>query len=196
VANTPSVELFINGISRGQSSAPSDRYLFAFPDIEWEPGTLEAVGYDSAVVSEGVAVTRHELTTAGEPAAIRLTPTLGPSGLQADGADIAMFDVEVVDANGQRCPTDEARIDFAMSGPGIWRGGYNSGVVGSINQTNLLTEAGVNRVFVRTTLTPGTITVTATRDGLTPGAASVSSSAIPVCRRRCSASCSTGHRCW
>lgn len=180
VANTPSVELFVNGISRGQSSTPRDRYLFAFPDIDWEPGTIEAVGYDSAVVSSGVAVTRHELTTAGEPAAIRLTPTLGPSGLQADGADIAMFDVEVVDANGQHCPTDEARVDFAMSGPGIWRGGYNSGVVGSINQTNLLTEAGVNRVFVRSTLTPGTITVTATRDGLTSGTASVTSSAIPV----------------
>jgi hypothetical protein len=31
-------------------------------------------------------------------------------------SDVAMFDVEVVDANGQRCPTDEARVDFAMSG--------------------------------------------------------------------------------
>jgi beta-galactosidase len=180
VANTPSVELFVNGISRGQSSTPTDRYLFAFPDIRWEPGTIEAVGYDSPDVSGGVAVTRHELTTAGAPAAIRLTPTVGPGGLQADGADVAMFDVEVVDSNGQRCPTDEARVDFAMSGPGIWRGGYNSGVVGSINQTNLLTEAGINRVFVRTTLTPGTITVTATRDGLTAATASVASSAVPV----------------
>ncbi len=52
--------------------------------------------------------------------------------------------------------------------------------MGSINQTSLLTEAGVNRVFVRTTLTPGTITVTATRDGLTPGTASVTSNAITV----------------
>jgi hypothetical protein len=50
--------------------------------------------------------------TAGEPAAMKLTPTVGPGGLQADGADVAMFDVEVVDANGQRCPTDKARVDF------------------------------------------------------------------------------------
>lgn len=180
VANTPSVELFVNGISRGKSSTPRDHYLFAFPDIGWEPGTIEAVGYDSPDVSVGVAVTRHELTTAGAPAAIRLTPTVGPSGLQADGADVAMFDVEVVDASGQRCPTDEARVDFALSGPGIWRGGYNSGVVGSINQTNLLTEAGINRVFVRSTLTPGTITLTATRPGLTTATASVTSIAIPA----------------
>jgi beta-galactosidase len=105
---------------------------------------------------------------------------VGPQGFQADGADVAMFDFEVVDSAGRRCPTDEARVDFTTTGPGIWRGGYNSGVVGSINKMNLLTEAGINRVFVRSTLAPGTITVTATRAGLTPATASVTSKAVTV----------------
>jgi beta-galactosidase len=176
VANTPSVELFVNGTSIGKSSTPTDTYLFSFPNVRWAAGTIKAVGYDRT----GAVVAQHQLQTAGTATAIKLTPTVGPAGFRADGADIAMFDIEVVDANGQRVPTDEARIDFTMTGPGIWRGGYNSGVLGSINKTNLLTEAGINRVFVRSTLTPGTITVTATRSGLTTATASVTSKAVAV----------------
>ena len=56
-------------------------------------------------------------TPPAPPTAIKLTAITGPSGLQADGADVALFDVEVVDANGQRCPTDEARIDFTTHRP-------------------------------------------------------------------------------
>jgi len=86
--------------------------------------------------------------------------------LQADGQDVAFFDVEVVDANGQRCPTDDARVDFTCSGPGIWRGGYNSGKTDSTNNLFLNTELGINRVFVRSTLTAGTIIVAASRSAL------------------------------
>jgi beta-galactosidase len=176
VANTPSVELFVNGASLGRSATPTDDYLFSFPNVAWAAGTIKAVGYNSA----GAAVATHTIETAGAPAALKLTPTVGPQGLQADGADVAMFDFEVVDSAGRRCPTDEARVDFTMTGPGVWRGGYNSGVVGSINKMNLLTEAGINRVFVRSTLAPGTITVTASRAGLTPATASVTSKAVTV----------------
>jgi len=111
-----------------------------------------------------------------------LTPTVDPNGgLKANGADVAMFDFEVLDANGLRCPTYEDTITFTMTGPAIWRGGYNSGVVGSTNKMTLLTEAGVNRVFVRSTLMPGTITVTATgKAGLTPDTATVTSRAMPI----------------
>ena len=176
IANTPSVELFINDKSVGKSSKPADTYVFSFPNVAWAAGSIKAVGYDAS----GAPACQHELKTAGAPAAIKLTPTVGPRGFLADGADVAMFDVEVVDADGQRCPTDEARIDFEMTGPGIWRGGYNTAVLNSTNNKYLLTEAGINRVFVRSTLTPGTITVTATRSGLTSATASVTSKAITV----------------
>jgi beta-galactosidase len=120
------------------------------------------------------------LKTVGAAVAIRLTPTVGPGGLQADGQDVAMFDVEVMDANGQRVSDDEARVDFAMTGPAIWRGGYNTAVLGSTNNKYLLTEAGINRVFLRSTLTAGDTTVTATRTGLTSGVATVTSKAVKV----------------
>jgi beta-galactosidase len=60
------------------------------------------------------------------------------------------------------------RVDFAITGPGIWQGGYNSGKIDSTNNLYLNTECGVNRVAVRATFSAGTITVTASRPGLKP----------------------------
>jgi beta-galactosidase len=161
ISNTKSVELIVNGKSVGVNSTPTNGYAFAFPDIEFAPGALKAIGRN-----DGKQAAQQELTTAGPPAQIRLTPTTGPQGLQADGEDVAMIDVEVLDAKGQRVPTDDARIDFTCDGPAIWRGGYNSGKTDSTNNLYLNTEDGINRVFVRSTFTGGTITVTAKREGL------------------------------
>jgi beta-galactosidase len=161
VANTDSVELFLNGESLGINSNPENGFVFAFPDVAFVPGTLKALGRNASKVTAA-----HELTTPGPPVAIRLFSTVGPRGLQADGQDAAFIDFEVVDAQGRRCPTDDARVDFTISGPGTWRGGYNSGKVDSTNNLYLNTECGINRVFVRSTLQAGTITVTASRHGL------------------------------
>jgi beta-galactosidase len=161
IANTQSVELFVNGKSHGVNTKPENGYTFSFPDVEFSPGSLRAIGRNG---NETVA--EQKLTTAGPPARIKLTPILGPGGLQADGADVALIDVEVIDARGQRCPTDDARIDFTCTGAGIWRGGYNSGKIDSTNNLYLNTELGINRVSIRSTLTPGTIMITANRTGL------------------------------
>jgi beta-galactosidase len=130
---------------------------------------------------DGRIVAQEQLETAGAPHALRLTVHTGPAGLQADGSDVALIDFEVVDAQGRRCPTDEARVDFAVTGPMIWRGGLNSALVNSTNNLYLNTECGINRVAIRSTLTPGAITVTATRDGLTP--ATVTLQSLPVAIR-------------
>jgi beta-galactosidase len=86
--------------------------------------------------------------------------------LQADGQDAALIDVEVLDAKGQRCPTDDDKVDFTIAGPGIWRGGYNSGKLDTTNNLYVNTECGINRVSVRSTFSAGTITVAASRPGL------------------------------
>jgi beta-galactosidase len=161
VANCESVELFVNGASLGVNTKPENGYVFAFPNVEFAPGNLKAVGRNA-----GKTVAEEELTTAGPSAEIRLTPIVGPQGFMADGQDVALIDVEVVDAAGQRVTTDDARVDFTISGPGIWRGGYNSGKIDSTNNLFLNTEDGINRVSVRSTLAAGTITVTAQRAGL------------------------------
>jgi beta-galactosidase len=154
---------------------PESGWIFAFPGITFAPGSLKAIGKDGATIAA-----QQELTTAGPAAAIKLTPIVGPKGLQADGEDVVLIDFEVVDAKGVRCPTDDARVDFTCTGPGIWRGGYNSGKIDSTNNLYLNTECGINRVAVRSTSAAGTITVMAKRDGLKAGQVQVASKAVAV----------------
>jgi beta-galactosidase len=161
ISNAESVELSLNGRSLGVSNKPDNGYVFAFPNVAFVPGTLKAVASN-----KGKPVKSEELVTAGPAARITLTPILGPGGLKADGADVALVDVQVVDAKGRRVPTDDARIDFAISGPGVWRGGYNSGKTDSTNNLYLNTEDGINRVSIRSTTSAGAITLTAKRPGL------------------------------
>jgi beta-galactosidase len=167
------VELWVNGKSEGTSTAPEDGYIFAFPQIKFEPGVISAVAK-----ARGAKVAQDEIQTAGEAKAVKLTPHLGPNGLQADGSDAAFFDVEVVDAQGRRCPTDEARVDFKLEGPALWRGGYNSGKINSLNNLFIDTECGINRVAIRSTLAPGKITLRATRANLAPATAQIESKPV------------------
>jgi beta-galactosidase len=198
VAATPcdQVELFLNGKSLGVATKPytfvdtfngghvpgselvqhmDTGFIYAFPNIAFAPGTLKAVA-----TKDGQAVAQEELKTAGEPKALRLTVHAGPHGLQADGSDVVLVDFEVVDAQGERCPTDEGRVDFAVEGPATWRGGFNSALLNSTNNLYLSTECGINRVAIRSTLTPGTITLTATRAGLDPASVRIESKATEI----------------
>jgi len=170
-----SVELFVNEKSQGVVTSPTNGYIFAFTNIQFQTGKISAVAK-----AGGKIVAQDEIETAGEANALKLTPHVGPVGLQANGSDVAFFDVEVVDAQGRRCPTDEERVHFKVSGPAVWRGGYNSGIPNSINNLYLNTECGINRVAIRSTLKPGTITLTATRDGLTPATVQVESKHVEI----------------
>jgi beta-galactosidase len=175
ICNCESVELSINGRKIGTVDHPENGYVFSFPNIAWTPGTIKAVGFKSAK-----PVCEDKIISASPATAVKLTPITGPGGLRADGADVALFDVEVVDANGHRCPTDEGRIDFAVTGPCVWRGGYNSGIINSTNNLYLNTECGINRVSIRSTRTPGTIRIVATRQGLSPASAEITSVLLKV----------------
>ncbi|HYM93881.1 MAG TPA: beta-galactosidase, partial [Chitinophagaceae bacterium] len=114
------------------------------------------------------------------PKSIKLTVHTGLQGLQADGSDATFIDFEVVDAKGRRCPTDEGRVDFAITGAAIWRGGFNAGKLNSTNNFYLDTECGINRVAIRSTLTPGMIRVTATRKGLTAATVKIVSKPVKI----------------
>ncbi len=192
------VELFVNGQSKGVQKMPISYldpipggrtdfsskdaqnigytgYIYAFPDIAFEPGSVKAVA-----TKGGKVVAQQEIKTAGPATSLKLTVHTGPKGLQADGADVALIDFEVVDAEGNRCPTDEARVDFAVAGPVVWRGGFCSDKLDTTNNLFLDTECGINRVAIRSTLTPGAITLTATRAGLTSASVQIPSHAAEI----------------
>ena len=173
-SNCEDVELFLNGKSLGHGRL-SDRYLFTFPDISWEPGELKAIAYRSSKPT--ASQTKH---TVGSPVALRLTPIVGPAGFLADGSDVALVDVEVVDEKADRCPTFQQQVDFDFDGPGVWRGGYNSGKINSINNRFLDVECGINRIAIRSTRTPGTMTLIAHCGNLKPASITLSSQSVPV----------------
>ena len=175
VSNQPRVELFVNGKSLGLGQ-PSHHYLFTFPGVAWSPGEIRAV----ASGEDGKATATATKATAGPAASLKLTPITGPGGLRADGADIAFFDVEAIDAKGNRCPTNEAPVHFTTGGPAVWRGGYNSGAILSTNQSDLHLEGGINRVAIRSTLRPGTISLRAEAPGLQAAAATVEARPIAI----------------
>lgn len=175
VSSADKVELFVNGQSRGFGRQES-RFLFTFDDVGWQPGALRAVGYDTA----GKPICEDAKKTAGEPAAIRLTPRTGPQGLRADGSDLALVDVEVVDARGNRCPTALNLVTFALSGPAEWRGGIAQGPDNYILSRRLPVEGGVNRVIVRSATQAGKITLTAAAEGLKPATIEITSKPVRV----------------
>ncbi|MGR4862326.1 DUF4982 domain-containing protein [Caulobacter sp. LARHSG274] len=122
VSSADSVELVLNGRSLGRG-LKSDGFLFTFKAVAWGPGTLRAIGRDAA----GKLVSTDAVTTTGPAVALRLTPHVGPLGWRADAADLALVDVEAVDAQGRRVPTALDLVNFDLAGPAEWRGGIAQG---------------------------------------------------------------------
>ncbi len=195
VSNAQKVELFLNGRSLGFGSQ-SSRFMFTFAKVAYAPGTLKAVGDDA----QGKQVSADEVKTAGPAVAIRLHPMTGPAGLMADGADLALVQVEVVDKDGNRCPTALNMVSFKLTGAAQWRGGIAQGssVAVPLNPpsgpnptpflhednyilaTSLSVEGGVNRVLLRSTTEPGAINLTASAPGLKDASVSLNSARVQV----------------
>ena len=163
VLPTPkSVELFVNGKSLGKNSNPEPMDLcLPFPT---EVATGNAAG--RWIQRRRRSLSSTNLRTVGAAKRIKLTPIVGPTGWQADGQDVALIDVEVVDEQGRRCPTDDARVDFTVTGPAVLARRLQQRQTKSTNNLYLNTECGINRVAVRSTLTAGKVTIKASRDGL------------------------------
>ncbi|WP_207532294.1 glycoside hydrolase family 2 protein [Desertivirga arenae] len=173
VASGEKTELFINGKSMGFGSR-SNNFLFTFKNIVWQSGLIKAITYDT----KGKAVAENEIKTAGEPAALRLTTQMNPTGFKADGADLVLAQIEVVDKDGNRCPTALNMINFKLDGEAEWRGGLAQGPDNYILSKSLPVECGVNRVLIRSTTRAGQISLTAESEGLKT--VSVAFKSVPV----------------
>jgi hypothetical protein len=173
VSSANVVKLYLNGKYLGEGRQ-SERFLFTFDKVEWQPGELKAVGFDAG----GRQVCEDVMVTAGKPAALRLTPIVSPNGLRADGADVALVQVEVVDALGRRNPVALDMVDFDLQGPAEWRGGIAQGPNNYILARSLPVEGGVNRVLVRTTPQAGKILVRARAAGLAPAELALESTPV------------------
>ena len=107
VGNTSQVELLLNGQSIGIKPVKPDDWL------EWTvpfaPGKLEARG-----ITDGKVVATDVEETTGAPAAIALRTDM--PRLRANGEDIAVAEVSIVDAAGRVVPTASNEVTFTIEG--------------------------------------------------------------------------------
>jgi beta-galactosidase len=151
---------------------PTYSYRLRWNEVVYKPGELRAVAY-----KEGGKIGEAVLRTAGQPAAIRLTPDR--EKLAATGEDLSYILVEAVDEKGTVCPLADNRIDFEIEGPAEIAG------VGNGNPLSLEPFQGSSRklFFGKAMLIlrsdegeGGVVHVTARADGLKDGSTRLLSS--------------------
>lgn len=175
VSSGDRVELFLNNHSLG-NGLQSSRFWFAFPNVAFSAGELRAVSYDA----ENNLLSSDTLRTVGMPKSLRLNILQSPLGLHADGSDMILAEVEVVDANGLRCPLANDLVQFEVKGPVEFIGGIAQGPDNYAGSKSLPVECGVNRVLLRSTRQSGKITLTVTSGNLLKDTASIESQPIVV----------------
>ena len=125
-SNAASVELFLNGQSlgvkkfnkkqtsdgRSYQEGANAKELYLEWKVAYQPGTLEAVARDEA----GKEIARDKITTAGQPAGVRLVKE--EHAIAADGKDLTYIYYEIVDSEGNVVPTANNLVRFQLHGQG------------------------------------------------------------------------------
>ena len=161
--NADEVELFLNGTSLGTKRKPEPVSHLMWR-VAYTPGTLRAVSR-----KEGRVWATAEVRTAGAPVRVALAPDR--ARLRANGDDLSFVTVTVQDRAGALVPTAEPLIRFRLSGGdarivGVDNGDQTSHTSFKANQVRLFN--GKALVIIRARTRPGTVTLTAAGDGLTP----------------------------
>jgi beta-galactosidase len=109
LSNCDEVELFLNGQSLGKQAIQRDSQLKW--RVKYAPGVLSAKGSKA-----GKVVVEKQVETTGAPAAVQLHPDR--PAIDADGEDISIITVAVVDEQGRVVPVASNPISFELEGPG------------------------------------------------------------------------------
>lgn len=163
--NADEVELYVNGKSQGKRSKQGDE-LKVWWRVTYQPGEVKAVSRKN-----GKVVAQAVVRTAGEPAAIRLTPDR--SRIAADGLDLSFVTVDVVDKDGNLCPWATNDIQFDVQGAGFIAG-VDNGCQTSMEHfkaNHRQAYYGKCLVVVQNDGKAGDIRLTATAPGLQGGVA-------------------------
>ena len=180
-AHCASVELVVNGKSKGVSSSPKDVFVYEFPNVDvTKSGTAEVIARDS----DGKEIARHRVSTFEGRGKIAAETTTGPKGWLADGSDLAIVDFRLVDAKGTVHPFASGKISFDLafeplnnssapplshsSTSPVFMGGWNSGTFGEtspVGKDFVNLECGIARVFVKAGRVAGKATLKWRYDG-------------------------------
>jgi len=147
-----------------------NNYRFRWMDVVYQPGELKAVAY-----KDGKQIGQATMKTAGQPAAIRLTPDR--KKLSPTQVDLSYILVEAVDDKGNLCPLADDRIYFTVQGPAAIAGIDNGNPMSfeSFQTDNYKLFYGKAMLVIRTEGKPGDIQVIAKAEGLKDGKTSLGS---------------------
>ncbi|MDR3726427.1 MAG: beta-galactosidase GalA [Terracidiphilus sp.] len=157
-SNLDEVELFVNGKSLGSQKVPN------LGHVEWkvkyEAGSIEARGSKGGKV---VLTEKHETT--GPTVGLRLTADR--TEINADGEDVAILKVEVLDKEGRAVPTASNLISFKVSGEGalIGVGNGDPNCQQSDKEPKRSLFNGLAQVIVQASKQPGEIRIEAVKEG-------------------------------
>ena len=107
-ANVDRVELFLNGASLGSQTVVKDSHLAW--SVPYAPGYIEAHGYKGDKL-----VVRERKETTGPAARIQLSADR--TRLTADGEDLAVVTIAIVDAQGRAVPEAADAVRLDVTGP-------------------------------------------------------------------------------
>jgi beta-galactosidase len=173
-ANTEEVSLALNGKQIARQLV--DPFEMNFFDVPYEPGELLAVGYVG-----GREVLRSQVETTGVATALLLVPDR--NAILADGVDAMPIMVKAVDAKGRVVPGASPLVAFTVHGGvnlGVGNGDPNSLEPDQADHRRLF--HGLAQIIVRADAASGSLTITATSDGLKGGKLIIPASGAPLPR--------------
>ena len=192
-SNCDTVELFLNGKSIGAKGYEFPRLgmlgrygnyparakalqttadLHLSWDVPYEAGTLKVVG-----TRDGQVVQTVEVSTTGEPAAIRMTADR--EAIDTNWRDVAHVTVEVVDQQGRVVPDADNTVTFSCDGPGRILGVDNGKPDSTESYQGNQRQAfnGLALVLLQAAGEPGTIRLSAASPSLASATIAISARA-------------------
>ncbi len=164
-SNCDQVALSLNGTLVATRSPDPGTHL-PHPPFNFDLGRFTAGTLQADCLVSGTKPVSFTVHTPGAAAGIRLraeSPTL-----QADLSDARLVFIDIVDAQGTVVPTDSRQVNLSLSGPGSL-----------VGPPAVTMQGGQLATWVRAGRTAGTITLSASADGLTAASLVLTSQAVP-----------------
>ena len=158
-SNCDEVELILNNQSLGRKVIDKDLNYYGLWQVEYKPGTLKTIGYKA-----NKKVTENVLKTAKEVS--RITARCDKSTLIANGKDISIIQISLVDKNGTLVPNADAEITVNVIGEGSLAGIDNGDLyyAGLFKTNKRKTHNGRLTVAVQSTEKSGVINIELSTD--------------------------------
>lgn len=167
--NCEGVELFLNGRSLGKKPYKGDQLVWQVP---FEAGEIKAIATNGATQVE------KSYHTAGNPAAIAMSPD--KLSAQANRTDVVHLELDIIDEKGTICPYADNEVHFNINGPAKLIGVDNGDPIDLSPYKIPQRKAFRGKVIlmIQTTGEAGIITVEAISPGLRPAVVKIDSKEI------------------